>query len=820
MAQPRIQHKRGSTGPTSSSGITAGEFAISLGTGPAGPFNVFVGVSGSTTPIRVGSQVVTNFNSTNNNNIPTTEAVSDFVNTKFAAQVIGVCFMEGPSEGEGTIDIRSSSGGPGSGFSGFLGVTFQISFAKSITPKQPGDGGDAQTDPFGANHLHRTLVGDAGDGFNPKRLTLGNFLGYIGYCGGDVSVDQFGKATITGVLGANNGGLGFTALGLTYGEIPMWLESGWTAARLQGGTGIEVISGKTLGVTLALAALSPNPAGSYGSASAPVQIPALTIDPYGRVTAATTNNLNLYNLNGGFTQYVFKIFDQIFSDGSTFMFNRDGIHTDYTNDGNPTGNRLTLRNAGITGISVNGTYYTGGIILSAGSGISLDVSSSNPETITITNLGAVGVSGNISFQGHTQGNVYLSNFTGSQNLVITKGAYGVGFDPATGRCGYAVFVGLSSGIELPSNIPNSSAFISVPTGYTGWGAGVGVCFGSTKLGTGGARGFIQTNRIEATGNAYISGSWASTIPGTILELNARGGTEASRTTNDPYVGRNARIILASYPSDQWNLLSDINGDPEDVTGLYANTTRPNRGTPLPGLSGIADAEDIESGTVRLYNNARVESNLLVGSNLYVLGNYYDNTGATLEFTKLAYISNNNFDGTLGQNGFEYPTGASFGNGIITLGASGNSASDSGILYNFKNSFGGPTAAFFGIDGSSGAFVARIATTSAGITGSCGQAGELNLTTSATILAPIFVGAINGITFGYHTGNTSGSILLASGHRLGLCGAFGLTFSVSANNTVTIPAESTQPTTLVTLTNTQTMTNKTLGADCVIDCGTY
>ena len=173
MAQPRIQHKRGSTGPTSSSGITAGEFAISLGTGPAGPFNVFVGVSGSTTPIRVGSEVVTNFNSTNNNNIPTTEAVSDFVNTKFAAQVIGVCFMEGPAEGEGTIDIRQSVGGPGSGFSGFVGVTFQIAFNKDTSP----DPSVGFSDSEGANFNHKILVGDINDGLKPKTLLLGQLLG-------------------------------------------------------------------------------------------------------------------------------------------------------------------------------------------------------------------------------------------------------------------------------------------------------------------------------------------------------------------------------------------------------------------------------------------------------------------------------------------------------------------------------------------------------------------------------------------------------------------------------------------------------------------
>ena len=116
MAQPRIQHKRGPNAPTSGSGITAGEFAIQLGTGPNGPVNVFIGVSGSTTPVKVGSRVVeTTLNEQNDYTIPTTLAVANYVGTQFATQTTGVCFMEGPAEGQGTIDIKQSIGGIGSG---------------------------------------------------------------------------------------------------------------------------------------------------------------------------------------------------------------------------------------------------------------------------------------------------------------------------------------------------------------------------------------------------------------------------------------------------------------------------------------------------------------------------------------------------------------------------------------------------------------------------------------------------------------------------------------------------------------------------------
>ena len=813
MAQPRIQHKRGSTGPTSSSGITAGEFAISLGTGPAGPIGIFIGASGSTTPVRVGASVITNVSApgaNTNDTIPTTAAISSWVGSQLSQAALGVCFMEGPAEGQGTIDIRQSLGGPGSGFSGFVGVTFQIAFNKSTSP----DPNDGFSDENGANFNHKILVGDTNDGLAPKVLTLGDFLGYIGHSGGDIVVDEYARATIVGTVSANVGGLGFTALGLTYGEIPVWGNGGWTAQRLLGNDGIQLDNLPSGGVSFSLEPIYETSV-VVGSISSPLEIPVLTIDKYGRVTARSDGTLDLYKVSNGFTGYVTPVFEQYFKSGSTF-FEGNYISSDFTN------NEIFLTNTGITGISVNGTYYTGGIILSAGSGITLTVSGSNPETITIGNLGAVGVSGNISLQGHTQGNVYLSNFTGSQNLVISKGSYGDGFDPATGRCGYAVFVGLSSGIQLPSNISAASnAFISIPTGFTGFGGFGGVCFGQSVIGgTGGARGFLEVNRIQATGNNKISSGWGASSSGTVLELDAGGGTWASGSANAPRNGRNAKIVLASFPSDQWNLLTDINGNTVSYAsnGLFTNVTQPTLNNVMPGLSAIANANDIQSGTVRLYNNARVEKHMVVGSNLYVLGNYYDNQGATVEFTKLAYIANNNFAGTVGQNAFTYPTGATFGYGILSLGASGTSGHDVGILFNAKSGNSGPTAGFFGFDSSAQAFTLRLAGTTFGITYS--SSGELTLNTSGTIAAPLFVGAINGVTLGLHTGTTLASILLQPGHRLGLCGPFGLTFGITGNNNVIIPSEINQFTTLVTLTNTQTMTNKTLGTDCIIDCGTY
>jgi hypothetical protein len=825
MANPRIQHKRGPNAPTLGSGITAGEFAIRLGTGPLGPFEVYVGISGDATPVRVGAQVVENFNDLSHNKLVSQQAIAEYVGAQFASQVTGVCFMEGPSEGQGTIDIKQSVGGPGSGFSGLVGVTFQISFAKNISP-DPGNpsGTEAQqaTDENGAYYNHKVLVGDGNDGLNPKAIYLGEFLGYVGHCGGDFTVDQYGKGTITKIIGSSNGGLGFTALGLTYGEIPVWTNDagGWTAARLLGGTGIAVTTSSSGGITLGL---SNNGvvAGSYGNAStSPLQIPVFTVDDTGRITVAEEANISLYNVQGGFTAYVTPIIESYFDDGAI-----DGgfVYSDVV------GGLITLTNTGVTGISVNGTYYTGGIILSAGSGITLSASGTNPETITIGSLGVVGASGYISLQGHTQGNVYLSNPTGSNNLVFIKGGYTGGFDASTGTCGYAVYVGLSSGIQLPSNISSASnAFIRIPTGFTGFGGFGGACFGTQIVsgGTGGARGFLEVNRIQATGNNKINTGWgANSIAGTVLELDARGGTVDGETTNTIYDGRNAKIVLASYPSDQSNLVTDING-------VYNSTSLasgyqiggPNRVNSLPGLS--AGNIDMRSGTIRLYKNARVEKHLVVGGNIYTLGNYFDNTGATVDFTKIAYIANNNFLGTNGTGGFQHNYGATFGAGLMVLGASYGTglSGDSGIIYRVKTggAASGATSAFFGFHGPSMAFVARVATSSSGIASGGNLYGPMSFASPSTDFAPLFVGSVNGITLEQHSGTTGASISIARGHRLGLCGAFGLTFGITGNNTVLIPAEGSPATvtTLVTLTNTQTLTNKTLGADCIIDCGTY
>jgi hypothetical protein len=828
MASPRIQHKRGPTGPTSASGITAGEFAIRLGTGPLGPFEVYVGISGDTTPIRVGAQVVENFNDLSHSKLVSQQAISDFVNTKFAAQVTGVCFMEGPAEGQGTIDIKQSNGGPGSGFSGFVGVTFQISFAKNISPDPGNPSGTVTqqaTDENGVYYNHKVLVGDGNDGLNPKAIYLGEFLGYVGHCGGDFTVDQYGKGTITKIIGSSNGGLGFTALGLTYGQIPVWTNDagGWTAARLLGGTGIAVTTSSSGGITLGLEKVNTLTSGSYGNAStSPLQIPVFTVDDTGRITVASDDSISLYNVQGGFTAYVTPIIESYFDNGA---INGEFVYSDVV------GGQITLTNTGVTGISVNGTYYTGGIILSAGSGITLSASGTNPETITIGSLGVVGASGYISLQGHTQGNVYLSNPTGSNNLVFIKGGYTGGFSASTGTCGYAVYVGLSSGIQLPSNISSSSnAFISIPTGFTGFGGFGGACFGTQIVsgGTGGARGFLEVNRIQATGNNRISTGWTpGSIAGTVLELDARGGTVASETTNTIYDGRNAKIVLASYPSDQWNLVTDINGVYN--SGSLASGYQiggPNLNNPLPGLSIGSNAADIRAGTVRLYKNARVEKHLVVGGNIYVLGNYFDNTGATVDFTKIAYIANNNFLGTNGTGGFQHNYGATFGAGLLVLGASYGSglSGDSGIIYRVKtgSASSGATSAFFGFHGPSMAFVARVATSSSGISSANNLYGPMSFDSPPTILAPIFAGSINGITLEQHSGTTGASISIARGHRLGLCGAFGLTFGITGNNTVLIPTEGSPATvtTLVTLTNTQTITNKTIGQDCIIDCGTY
>jgi hypothetical protein len=82
-------------------------------------------------------------------------------------------------------------------------------------------------------------------------------------------------------------------------SFPVWVgtfDSAATVGSVTGitaGTGIVASTGAspiTTSGTLSLAALSPNPANTYGSSTA---IPSITVDAYGRTTSVTTNSLNL-----------------------------------------------------------------------------------------------------------------------------------------------------------------------------------------------------------------------------------------------------------------------------------------------------------------------------------------------------------------------------------------------------------------------------------------------------------------------------------------------------------------------------------------------
>jgi hypothetical protein len=82
-------------------------------------------------------------------------------------------------------------------------------------------------------------------------------------------------------------------------SFPVWVgtfDSAATVGSVTGitaGTGIVASTGAspiTTSGTLSLAALSPNPANTYGSSTA---IPSITVDAYGRTTSVTTNSLDL-----------------------------------------------------------------------------------------------------------------------------------------------------------------------------------------------------------------------------------------------------------------------------------------------------------------------------------------------------------------------------------------------------------------------------------------------------------------------------------------------------------------------------------------------
>ena len=126
------------------------------------------------------------------------------------------------------------------------------------------------------------------------------------------------------------GALGFTGIGLTYGEVPIWGTDGWTAQRFLGNDGIIIDSLTSGGVSFSLEPLYASQE-VVGSINSPLEIPVLTIDKYGRVTAKSDGNLNLYNVFNGFTGYVTPILQQYFVNGSTF-FEGNYISSDFTNN--------------------------------------------------------------------------------------------------------------------------------------------------------------------------------------------------------------------------------------------------------------------------------------------------------------------------------------------------------------------------------------------------------------------------------------------------------------------------------------------------------
>jgi hypothetical protein len=101
-----------------------------------------------------------------------------------------------------------------------------------------------------------------------------------------LTLNEFGQVTSIQTQPVSN---------LTSAQITALTTSQLAAISVNAGTGLTGGGPLSASSTLSLAALSPSPAGTYGSTSS---IPVLTVDGFGRITSVTTGGIGLPNAVG------------------------------------------------------------------------------------------------------------------------------------------------------------------------------------------------------------------------------------------------------------------------------------------------------------------------------------------------------------------------------------------------------------------------------------------------------------------------------------------------------------------------------------------
>ena len=289
-----------------------------------------------------------------------------------------------------------------------------------------------------------------------------------------------------------------------------------TARSVSAGTGLTGGGDLTANRTLSIAALSPDPTGTYGSTS---QIPSLTVNNLGQVTAASSLAMPSTNV-------------QVFSTPGTFSWTKpDGakqVVVELVSGGN---------GGGAGGKAASGTAVYGGTGAGGGGYSKTNISASDLEATCSVVVGAAGsgsifggavagVGGASSFANTSTPTQFLaraaSGATTGQNGGTTAPSTGSGGAPNSNAGGSSSISGNavagSGAANAPTGGGGGGGISAVPLAYNG---GSGATNAITNLGSSGGNASASANGASATSSV------ARTAASLVLNGSGGGGGGAS-----------------------------------------------------------------------------------------------------------------------------------------------------------------------------------------------------------------------------------------------------------------------------------------------------
>lgn len=345
-----------------------------------------------------------------------------------------------------------------------------------------------------------------------------------------------------------------TLTGTATGQIPTWnnttgvwgLGTGGggggsgTVTSVSAGTGIAVTGDPAVNPTVSLAALNPNPAGSFGSASA---VSSITVDAYGRVTAASATNI--------------AIAASAITSG-TLAVDRGGtglatIPAGEVLLGNGTGNVSTV-NLG-----------DGELLIGSDSGPPLASSLTQGTGVTITGAAnsitiaigqAIGTTNSPTFSGLTLSSLTASHFiyanASKQIVSLSNGASRlVGYDSGSSPA----VITLGTGLSMSGSTLNATG---------GTVTSVTMDMGTTGLTVSGG----STQTITSSGTFTLAGTLAVANGGTGVSTAAANTVFAGPTTGAAAAPGFRALVAADLPSLPYDLSGEIPGVPDASSEVF------------------------------------------------------------------------------------------------------------------------------------------------------------------------------------------------------------------------------------------------------------